>query len=102
MRVGTPEPPRNYVLPPVLLELKRRAPRVDIRAVSGHTPSTLARLHAGELVTARQITELTLAFLLEEGVFPRVAVEIEHLEASKRLVLFACATSIDSRDGALL
>ena len=24
------------------------------------------------------------------------------LEASKRLVLFACATSIDSRDGALL
>ena len=49
-----------------------------------------------------QITELTLAFLLEEGVFPRVAVEIDHLEAIKRLVLFACATSIDSRDGALL
>ena len=49
-----------------------------------------------------QITELTLAFLLEEGVFPRVAVEIDHLEATRRLVLFACATSIDSRDGALL
>jgi DNA-binding transcriptional LysR family regulator len=139
VRVGTPEPPCNYVLPPVLVELKRRAPRIDIRVVSGHTPSTLARLHAGELdvallplpvdagrlrmvevgrdelvaivprdheiagqpwIAARdleshpivlydresQITELTLAFLLEEGVFPRVAVEIDHLEAIKSLV----------------
>jgi DNA-binding transcriptional LysR family regulator len=33
-----------------------------------------------------QITELTLAFLLEEGVFPRIAVEIDHIEAMKDLV----------------
>ena len=35
---------------------------------------------------ASQITDLTLGFLLEEGVFPRVAVEIDHLEAVKDLV----------------
>lgn len=139
VRVGTPEPPCNYVLPSVLLELKRRAPRIDVRVVSGHTAVTLSRLQAGELdlallplpaetsrlrvvevgrdqlvaiapaghalleqpwVSARdleqhpivlydrqsQITELTLAFLLEEGVFPRVAVEIDHVEAIKQIV----------------
>ena len=138
VRIGTPEPPCNYLLPEVLLELKRRFPRVDVRVVSGHTPDTLARLAAGELdvgllplpvdadrmrivelgrdelvavvspghawtalpfVTARdferepllvydrasQITELTLAFLLAEGVFPRIAAEVDHLEALKRL-----------------
>jgi DNA-binding transcriptional LysR family regulator len=35
---------------------------------------------------ASQITELTLGFLLDEGVFPRIAVEIDHLEAVKELV----------------
>lgn len=33
------------------------------------------------------ITEKTLRFLLDEGVFPRVAVEIEHIEAIKEMVL---------------
>jgi DNA-binding transcriptional LysR family regulator len=33
-----------------------------------------------------QITELTLSFLLDEGVFPRIAVEIDHIEAMKELV----------------
>jgi LysR family transcriptional activator of glutamate synthase operon len=139
VRLGTPEPPCNYVLPSVLLELKRRAPRIDIRVVSGHTGATLSRLQAGEIdlallplpvdagrlrllevgrdelvavappahaivgqpwISARdlesypivlydrqsQITDLTLAFLLEEGVFPRVAVEIDHVEAIKHVV----------------
>ncbi|MGH7803478.1 MAG: LysR family transcriptional regulator substrate-binding protein, partial [Candidatus Binatia bacterium] len=138
VRVGTPEPPCNYLLPGVLVELKRRFPRIDVRIVSGHTAETLARLLAGELdvallplpvdagklriievgrdelvalvppdhawtklpyVTARdfdkesllvydrasQITELTLDFLLTDGVFPRIAAEVDHLEAMKEL-----------------
>ena len=32
------------------------------------------------------ITDRTLAFLLDEGVFPRIAAEIDHLEALKDLV----------------
>ncbi len=139
VRIGTPEPPCNYLLPEVLVELKRRFPRIDARVTSGHTAATLARLNGGELdlallplpldpgrlrvievgrdelvavvppdhawaslpfVTARdfeqesllvydrasQITDLTLGFLLEEGVFPRIAVEVDHLEALKDLV----------------
>jgi DNA-binding transcriptional LysR family regulator len=35
---------------------------------------------------ASQITDLTLGFLLDEGVFPRIAVEIDHIEALKELV----------------
>lgn len=138
VRVGTPEPPCNYLLPEVLVELKRRFPRIDVRIVSGHTAETLARLVAGELdvallplpvdagklrvvevgrdelvavvppdhawaqlpyVTARdfdkepllvydrasQITDLTLGFLLADGVFPRIAAEVDHLEALKQL-----------------
>ena len=138
VRVGTPEPPCNYLLPEVLVELKRRFPRIDVRIVSGHTTETLARLVAGELdvallplpvdagklrvvevgrdelvalvppdhawaqmpfVTARdfdkesllvydrasQITDLTLGFLLADGVFPRIAAEVDHLEALKEL-----------------
>jgi DNA-binding transcriptional LysR family regulator len=138
VRIGTPEPPCNYLLPEILVELKRRFPRIDARVISGHTSQTLARLQAGELdvallplpveaeklrvvevgrdelvavvppdhswtampfVTARdfekepllvydrasQITELTLEFLLAEGVFPRIAAEIDHLEALKDL-----------------
>jgi LysR family transcriptional regulator for metE and metH len=127
------------LLPEVLVELKRRFPKIDARVTSGHTAATLARLNAGELdlgllplpieaeklrvidvgrdelvavvppdhawttlpfVTARdferesllvydrasQITDLTLGFLLDEGVFPRIAVEVDHLEALKDLV----------------
>ena len=138
VRVGTPEPPCNYLLPGVLVELKRRFPRIDVRVVSGHTAASLARLVAGELdvallplpvdaeklrlvevgrdelvavvppdhawtkmpfVTARdfdaepllvydrasQITDLTLGFLLADGVFPRIAAEVDHLEALKEL-----------------
>ena len=139
VRIGTPEVPCNYLLPPVLVELKRRFPKIDVRVVSGHTAVTLGRLGGGEIelalvplpadtgrlrvletgrdelvaivprshawtglpwVAAReferqplilydrasQITDLTLAFLLDEGVFPRVAVEIDHIEAVKELV----------------
>ncbi len=139
VRIGTPEVPCNYLLPPVLIELKRRFPKVDARVISGHTAVTLARLTGGELdlallplpadtaklrvidaggdelvailppahpwaglpwVVARefenqplvlydrasQITDLTLGFLLDEGVFPRIAVEIDHIEALKALV----------------
>ena len=138
VRIGTPEPPCNYLLPEIIVELKRRFPKIDARVVSGHTADTLSRLAAGELdvgllplpvdaekmriveigrdelvavvppdhawtkmpfVTARdfdkepllvydrssQITDLTLGFLLAEGVFPRIAAEIDHLEALKQL-----------------
>lgn len=138
VRVGTPEPPCNYLLPEVLVELKRRFPRIDVRVVSHHTAETLSRLVAGELdvallplpveagklrvvevgrdelvalvppdhawthlpyVTARdfdkesllvydrasQITDLTLGFLLADGMFPRIAAEVDHLEALKEL-----------------
>ena len=138
VRIGTPEPPCNYLLPEVLVELKRRFPRIDARVVSGHTADTLGRLMSGELdvallplpvdaeklrivevgrdelvavvppdhawtkmpfVTARdfdkepllvydrssQITDLTLGFLLAEGVFPRIAAEIDHIQALKQL-----------------
>lgn len=139
VRIGTPEPPCNYLLPELLVELKGRFPQIDARVVSGHTPATLARLAAAEIdvallplpvdapaklrlvevgndelvalvtplhpwmqlpyVTARdfenepllvydrtsQITELTLNFLLSEGVFPRIAAEVDHLEALKDL-----------------
>jgi DNA-binding transcriptional LysR family regulator len=138
VRIGTPEPPCNYLLPEVLVELKRRFPRIDARVISGHSATTLGRLVSGELdlallplpvdagklrvfevgrdelvavvppehawtalpfVTARdfekepllvydresRITDLTLGFLLEEGVFPRIAVEVDHLEALKDL-----------------
>jgi DNA-binding transcriptional LysR family regulator len=139
VRIGTPEVPCNYVLPGVLIELKRRLPKIDVRIVSGHTAATLERVGAGELdlallplpadtdrlrvveagrdelvaavppqhpwavmpwVAARefdrqplilydrasQITDLTLAFLLDEGIFPRIAVEIDHIEGLKELV----------------
>jgi LysR family transcriptional regulator for metE and metH len=138
VRIGTPEPPCNYLLPEVLVELKRRFPKSDARVTSGHTAATMSRLVGGELdvallplpveaeklrivevgrdelvavvppdhawaslpfVTARdfehepllvydrasQITDLTLGFLLDEGVFPRIAVEVDHLEAMKDL-----------------
>jgi DNA-binding transcriptional LysR family regulator len=139
LRVGTPEPPCNYVLPPALAEFHRRHPRLLVRITTGHTAATMQRLRAGELdvallplpvdaerlrlvhagrdelvaiappdhpwrgrlhVAARdfstesiilydrasQITELTLAFLLDTGVFPQVAMEVDHLEAVKELV----------------
>jgi LysR family transcriptional regulator for metE and metH len=126
------------LLPEVLVQLKKRFPRIDARVASGHTATTLERLAAGDLdlallplpieaerlrivevgqdelvaivppdhawasmpfVTARdferepllvydrasQITDLTLGFLLAEGVFPRIAVEVDHLEALKDL-----------------
>lgn len=138
VRIGTPEPPCNYLMPEVLVELKRRFPKIDARVVSGHTATTLGRLAGGELdvallplpvdveklrvvevgrdelvavvppdhawaslpfVTPRdferepllvydrasQITDLTLGFLLDHGVFPRIAVEVDHLEALKDL-----------------
>lgn len=150
VRVGTPEPACNYLLPPVVAELKRRIPRADLRIVSGHPPDTLARLHAGEvdvaflplpidservrivdvgqdelvaivppghawagrsLVTARDfeeeslilydrqspITDRTLACLLDEGVFPRVAAEIDHLEALKDLVRMGVGVAVVPR-----
>jgi LysR family transcriptional regulator for metE and metH len=34
---------------------------------------------------ASQITDLTLGFLLDQGVFPRIAVEVDHHEALKDL-----------------
>ena len=136
VRIGTPEPPCNYLLPEVLVELKRRFPKIDARVVSGHTAATLARLVGGELDIAllplpieveklrvdrgrtrrarggraarsrvgvaavrdaarlrarvalvydraSQITDLTLGFLLDQGVFPRIAVEVDHIEASE-------------------
>lgn len=139
VRIGTPEPPCNYLLPLVLIEMKRRFPRIDATVTSGHTAATLGRLAAGELEIAllplpvdagrlrlveagrdelvaivpsqhawagrpyleardfedeplvlydrtSQITDLTLGFLLADGVFPRIAVEIDHLEAVKVLV----------------
>lgn len=138
VRIGTPEPPCNYLMPEVLVELKRRFPKIDARVVSGHTATTLARLAGGELDVAllplpvdveklrvvevgrdelvavvppdhawaslpfvmprdferepllvydraSQITDLTLGFLLDHGVFPRIAVEVDHLEALKDL-----------------
>lgn len=147
VRIGTPEPPCNYLLPAVLADMKRRFPKIDARVTSGHTAVTLARMEGGELdlaliplpaetgrlrvvdagrdelvafvppdhpwaslpyVTARdferqpvvlydrssQITELTLAFLLEEGVFPRIAVEIDHLEAVKDLVISGVGVAV--------
>jgi len=147
VRFGTPEPPCNYLLPPVLLEMKRRAPRVDVRVVSGHTAATLARLAAGEIDVgllplpvaaerlrvvevgkdelvgivpaghpfadrpwlgardfedapfvlydrASQITDLTLAFFLDEGVFPRVALEVDHLEALKEAVRLGLGAAV--------
>ena len=139
VRIGTPEPACNYLLPPVLSLLRARLPRLDVRVTSGHTATTLARLAAGdvdvsllplpvdggrlrivevgrdELVAIvapghawagratvapaafagepmilydrqSQITDLTLQMLLEAGVFPRIALEIDHLEAMKDLV----------------
>ena len=139
VRLGTPEPACVHLVPPLLVEIKRRLPKIDVRITSGHTGATLARLIGGEidlgllplpvepkrmritelgrdeLVAAvppdhrwvarrrvqvrdfqdepviiydrqSQITELTLGFLLAEGVFPRVVAEIEHLEAVKEMV----------------
>ncbi len=154
VRIGTPEPACNYLLPPVVAELKRRIPKADLRVVSGHPPITLARLHSGEVdvallplpvdserlriaelgqdeliaivppahpwirrprVTARDfddepiilydrqspITDRTLACLLDEGVFPRVAAEIDHLEALKDLVRMGVGVSVVPRWSAL-
>jgi LysR family transcriptional regulator, low CO2-responsive transcriptional regulator len=154
VRVGTPEPACNYLLPPVLTELKRRIPKAEIRVVSGHPPTTLARLHGGEVdvaflplpidserlriteighdelvaivppahpwigrphVAARDfedeplilydrqspITDRTLACLLDEGVFPRVAVEVDHLEALKDLVRMGVGVGVVPRWSAL-
>ncbi len=139
VRIGTPEAPCNYLLPEMLVDVQRRFPKIEVRVVSGHTATTLARLGTGALdvallplpvevdrlrvlgvgrdelvaivppdhrwatlayVTARdferesllvydrasQITDRTLGFLLEEGVFPRIGLEIDHLEALKDLV----------------
>lgn len=60
----------------------------------GHAWSTLPYVTARDFDAqpvvvydrASQITELTLGFLLDEGVFPRIAVEIDQLEALKDLV----------------
>jgi DNA-binding transcriptional LysR family regulator len=154
VRVGTPEPACNYLLPPVVAELKRRIPKAEVRVVSGHPPSTLVRLHGGEVdvafvplpidserlrvvevgrdeliaivppehrwvgrpsVTARDfedesiilydrqspITDRTLACLLDEGVFPRVAAEIDHLEALKDLVRMGVGVAVVPRWSAL-
>jgi DNA-binding transcriptional LysR family regulator len=139
LRIGTPEPPCNYVLPPALAEFHRRHPRMLVRVTTGHTAATMQRLRAGELDLAllplpvdadrlrlvhagrdelvvvvspehpwcgrahvaagdftgqamilydraSQITDLTLAFLLDAGVFPQVVLEVDHLEAVKELV----------------
>ena len=154
VRIGTPEPACNHLLPPIVAELKRRTPKADVRVVSGHPPATLARLHGGEVdvallplpadserlriaevghdeliaivppvhswagrvrVSARDfenepiilydrqspITERTLACLLDEGVFPRVAAEIDHLEALKNLVRMGVGVSVVPRWSAL-
>ena len=154
VRLGTPEPACNYVLPPVLVELKRRIPKLDVRVASGHPPVTLARLHAGEIDVAllplpvdserlrllevgrdeliaivppghpwiarrtvgprdfedeslilydreSPITVRTLGFLLDEGVFPRVSVEIDHLEAVKDLVRAGVGVAVVPRWSAL-
>ena len=154
VRVGTPEPACNYLLPPVVAELKRRIPKAEIRVVSGHPPATLARLHAGEIdvaflplpvdserlrvaevgpdelvaivppghpwiarpyVGARDfadepiilydrespITDRTLACLLDEGVFPRAAAEVDHLEALKELVRMGVGVGVVPRWSAL-
>jgi DNA-binding transcriptional LysR family regulator len=47
------------------------------------------------------ITDRTLACLLDEGVFPRVAVEIDHLEALKDLVRMGVGVSVVPRWSAL-
>ena len=139
VRIGTSEGPCNYLLPEILVEIKRRFPLVDARVVSGNAAATLGRLAAGDIdvallalpvdadsvrvheigsdelvavvppghswagrqyVTARdfekepmlvydrgsQLADRSLRFLLDVGVFPRVPVEIDHLEAVKNLV----------------
>lgn len=52
--------------------------------------SVLAREFEGQPLVLydrqSQITDLTLRFLFEEGVFPRLAAEIDHLEALKDVV----------------
>lgn len=150
VRIGTPEPACNYLMPTVVAELKRRVPKADVRVVSGHPPDTLARLHGGEVdvallplpvdserlrivdvghdeliaivpsehqwvgrsrVSARDfeeeslilydrespITDRTLACLLDEGVFPRVAAEVDHLEAVKDLVRMGVGVAVVPR-----
>src|SRR5689334_19685733 len=52
VRIGAPEPLCNYVLPEVLVELRRQFPRIEARVTSGHTAATLARLSAGEIDVA--------------------------------------------------
>src|SRR5262249_58782077 len=47
------------------------------------------------------ITVRTLAFLLDEGVFPRIAVEIDHLEALKDLVRAGVGVGVVPRWSAL-
>jgi len=47
------------------------------------------------------ITVRTLAFLFDEGVFPRVAVEIDHLEALKDLVRAGVGVGVVPRWSAL-
>jgi DNA-binding transcriptional LysR family regulator len=154
VRIGTPEPACNYLLPPIIAALKARLPKIDVRVASGHPPTTLSRLYGGEVdvallplpidgdrlrvvevgrdelvaivppghawsglpeVTARDfveqplivydrespITDRTLAFLLDEGVFPQIAVEIDHLEAMKDLVRAGVGVGIVPRWSAL-
>src|SRR5262249_54724449 len=47
------------------------------------------------------ITDRTLAFLLDDGVFPRIAVEIDHLEAVKDLVRSGVGVAVVPRWSAL-
>src|SRR5205823_3866948 len=49
VRLGTPEPACVHLVPPLLVEIKRRLPKIDVRITSGHTGATLARLIGGEI-----------------------------------------------------
>src|SRR5213594_27134 len=37
VRLGTPEPACVHLVPPLLVEIKRRLPKIDVRITSGHT-----------------------------------------------------------------
>jgi DNA-binding transcriptional LysR family regulator len=150
VRIGAPEPPCSYLLPPALVRVRRELPKVDLRVLSGQPATTLARLTAGDVDVAllpvpveserlrvvevgsdelvavmppdhpwatrdrvcatdlateplvlydrtSAITQATLAFLLEGGVFPTIAIEIDQLEGVKELVRSGVGVSIVPR-----
>jgi DNA-binding transcriptional LysR family regulator len=87
---------------PSVVRLRRR-PRRDGRRRGPVGGPLLSALADECILYDRQspITERTLACLLDEGVFPRVAAEIDHLEALKNLVRMGVGVSVVPRWSAL-